>query len=303
MPYYTADMKKKKFLRRTAEIAEAHRIREGMKFRLREFDPRETRGVESEKAAGEMLEQGVETLRGLQERLYAQDRWGVLVILQGLDASGKDGTIKHVMSGVNPQGCTVSSFKAPSAEELQHDFLWRAHQRMPERGKIGIFNRSYYEEVLVVRVHRKTLEAEKLPEACVSKHIWEERYEDINAFERYLTRNGFLVLKFFLYLSKQEQARRFLKRIEEDRKNWKFSAADIREREYWKEYQSAYEEMIQKTSQTCAPWYIAPADHKWFAHLVVASAVIDELRRLDPQFPEVDKKEKRELAKAQQLLH
>lgn len=300
--YYTAGMKKKKFLKHTAQIAEAHRIRDGAKFRLKDFDPGETRGVKSEKAADELLERGVQMLSDLQERLYAQDRWGVLVILQGLDASGKDGTISHVMSGVNPQGCTVFSFKAPSAEELQHDFLWRAHWRMPERGRIGIFNRSYYEEVLVVRVHEKALAAEGLPDACISKHIWEERYEDINAFERYLTRNGFLVLKFFLYLSKREQARRFLKRVEEDKKNWKFSAADIREREYWKEYHAAYEEMIRNTATERAPWYIAPADNKWFAHLVVVSAIVEELHRLDPQFPEVDKKEKQELKRVQRAL-
>ena len=300
--YYTASMKRKKFLKHTSHIAEAHRVTKGEKFKLKDFDPGETRGIRSKAIADEMLAQGVGIISELQEKLYAQDRWGVLLILQGLDASGKDSAVKHVMSGVNPQGCSVASFKTPSTEELQHDYLWRVHQKLPERGRIGIFNRSYYEEVLVVRVHKQILQAEKLPEKLISKDIWEERYEDINAFEKYLARNGLLILKVFLYLSKEEQARRFLKRVEEPEKNWKFSVSDIQEREYWKDYHAAYEEMIQNTSKKHAPWFIAPADNKWFAHLVIASAIIEGLEGLELKYPEVRKKERAELENVRKLL-
>ncbi|HYA63396.1 MAG TPA: polyphosphate kinase 2 family protein, partial [Candidatus Sulfotelmatobacter sp.] len=241
-------------------------------------------------------------LNHLQEKLYAQDRWAVLLVLQGLDAAGKDGVIKHVMSGVNPQGCVVHAFKSPSNEELNHDFLWRAHTRIPERGKINIFNRSYYEEVLIVRVHPTLLRAEKLPDALVTKHIWDERYEDINTFEQYLTRNGVVVRKFFLHVSKEEQKKRFLERLEDPKKNWKFSMADVTERAFWKDYQEAYEEMIQNTAKKYAPWYVVPADNKWFTQLIVASAIIQALDELGLTFPEVDEKKKKELKAVRESL-
>jgi PPK2 family polyphosphate:nucleotide phosphotransferase len=238
----------------------------------------------------------------MQEKLYAQDRWSLLLIFQGMDAAGKDGAIKHVMSGVNPQGCDVFSFKAPTNEELDHDFLWRCHKVVPERGKIGIFNRSYYEEVLVVRVHPGLLESEKLPERLVTKHIWDERYEDINAFERYLTRNGVMIRKFFLHISKEEQKKRFLSRLEDSKKNWKFSMADIKERGFWKDYKESYEEMVQKTATKHAPWYVVPADNKWFTRLIVASAIVEALCELDLAFPDVDKKKKKELKEIEETL-
>ena len=243
-------------------------------------------------------------LSQLQEKLYAQDRWGMLLIFQGMDAAGKDGVIKHVMSGVNPQGCDVWSFKTPSNEELDHDYLWRTHKLVPERGKIGIFNRSYYEEALVVRVHPEVLQREKLPSSEVTKKIWEERFEDINAFEKYLVRNGILVLKFFLHLSKKEQKKRFLERLEDSTKNWKFEAADIKERGFWKDYQNAYEAMIQNTATKRAPWYVVPADNKWFTRVVVAFAIVTALNELDLEFPDVQKSKRKELAKIREsLLH
>jgi PPK2 family polyphosphate:nucleotide phosphotransferase len=223
-------------------------------------------------------------------------------MFQAMDAAGKDGAIKHVMSGVNPQGCDVYAFKAPNPEELDHDYLWRAHKVVPERGKIGIFNRSYYEEVLVVRVHQEFLKPQRLPDAVMSKRIWKERYEDINAFEKYLVRNGVLVLKFFLYLSKGEQKKRFLERLEDSLKNWKFSMADIKERGFWKDYHRAYEEMIQNTATEHAPWYVVPADNKWFTRLVIASAIIEALRKLDLSFPDVDPAKKAELKKVRESL-
>jgi PPK2 family polyphosphate:nucleotide phosphotransferase len=238
----------------------------------------------------------------LQEKLYAQDEWAALLIFQAMDAAGKDGAIKHVMSGINPEGCQVTSFKAPSHEELDHDYLWRTHKAIPERGKIGIFNRSYYEEILVVHVHEELLDMEQLPKEMRGKHIWEDRYEDINSFEQYLVRNGLVVLKFFLHLSKSEQKKRFLERLEMPEKNWKFSMADVKERGYWKDYQEAYEEMIQNTATKQAPWYVIPADNKWFTRLAVAAATIDALDSLDLQFPEVDKEKKKELAKVREAL-
>jgi len=241
-------------------------------------------------------------LNHLQEKLYAQDRWALLIVLQAMDAAGKDGVIKHVMSGVNPQGCDVHAFKSPSNEELDHDYLWRSHKSIPERGKIGIFNRSYYEEVLVVRVHPNFLQAEKLPDRVVHKHIWEERYEDINAFEEYLTHNGVVVRKFFLHVSKEEQKRRFLERLEDPKKNWKFSRADVTERGFWKDYQEAYDEMIQNTAKKHAPWYVVPADNKWFSQLIVASAIIQALDELDLAFPDVEKEKKKELAAVRESL-
>jgi PPK2 family polyphosphate:nucleotide phosphotransferase len=238
----------------------------------------------------------------MQEKLYAQDRWALLVILQGLDAAGKDGMIKHVMSGVNPQGCSVSAFKAPSDEDLNHDYLWRSHKFVPERGKIGIFNRSYYEEVLIVRVHADLLKAQKLPARLVTKRIWDERYEDLNAYERYLTRNGVVVRKFFLHLSKKEQKQRLLERLEDPKKSWKFSMADVKERNSWKAYQQVYEEMIQKTAMKHSPWYVVPADNKWFTRLIVASVIIEALDALDLAFPIVDKAKRRELKTVRESL-
>jgi PPK2 family polyphosphate:nucleotide phosphotransferase len=228
--------------------------------------------------------------------------WALLLIFQGMDAAGKDGAIKHVMSGINPQGCDVYAFKAPTNEELEHDFLWREHKVMPSRGKIGIFNRSYYEEVLVVRVHPHLLKAEKLADELVTKHIWEERYEDINAFERFLTHNGVVIRKFFLHVSKEEQKRRFLERLGDSKKNWKFSMDDIKERKFWGDYQEAYEEMVQNTATKRAPWYVVPADNKWYGRLVVASAIIEAMNGLDLTFPDVDKEKKKELEEIREAL-
>jgi PPK2 family polyphosphate:nucleotide phosphotransferase len=257
---------------------------------------------ELEVRAREALASGIAALSDAQELLWASDRYAVLVVLQAMDAAGKDSAIEHVMSGVNPQGVHVVSFKKPSAEELDHDFLWRTTLRLPRRGHIGIFNRSYYEEVLVVRVHQDLLNAQQLPNELVSKHIWEERYEDINNFEQYLVRNGVIVMKFFLHLSKGEQKRRFLERLEMPEKNWKFSMADVKERAYWKDYQKAYEEMIQNTATKHAPWYVIPADNKWFTRLAVAGAIIHRLHSLDLQFPEVDDDKKKELALVRKAL-
>jgi PPK2 family polyphosphate:nucleotide phosphotransferase len=295
-------MKTKKLFKEASHIAEPFRVTKGETFRLKDYDPGDTGGLKDKDDAQKLLQGGVETLSQLQETLYAQDRWGMLLIMQGMDAAGKDGVIEHVMSGVNPQGCDVWSFKQPSAEELDHDYLWRCHKVVPERGKIGIFNRSYYEEVLVLRVHPKLLQGEKLPEKLVDKNIWEERYEDINAFERYLSRNGIVVLKFFLHLSKKEQKNRFLARLEDANKNWKFSMADVTERGYWKDYQKAYEEMVQNTASKHAPWYVVPADNKWFTRVAVASAIVTALHDLDLAVPEVDKEQRKELQKVRRSL-
>ena len=288
-------MKHKKQVKEAKRIVEKYRITKGEKFRLKDYDPADTNGVKSKQHAENILERRVGLLSDMQEKLYAQDRWALLLIFQAMDAAGKDGAIKHVMSGVNPQGCDVHSFKAPSNEELDHEYLWRAHKCIPPRGKIGIFNRSYYEEVLVVRVHPPLLRAEKLPDQLITKHIWDERYEDINAFERYLMRNGVVIRKFFLHLSKEDQKERFLERLEDPKKNWKFSMADVQERAFWKDYQEAYEEMIQHTATKHAPWYIIPADNKWFTRLAVPSAIIETLDELDLSFPEVDEEKKKEL--------
>jgi PPK2 family polyphosphate:nucleotide phosphotransferase len=242
-----------------------------------------------------ILADGIGRLKEIQQRLYANGRWAVLVVLQGMDAAGKDGVIKHVMSGVNPQGCDVHAFKAPSSEELDHDYLWRAQKCIPARGKIGIFNRSYYEEVLVVRVHPSFLKTEKLPDQLITKHIWDERYEDINAYEEYLTRNGVVIRKFFLHVSKEEQKKRFLERLEDPKKNWKFSMADVNERGFWDDYHEAYEGMIRNTAAKHAPWFVVPADNKWFTRLIVASAIIQALDELHLSFPDVDKAKKKEL--------
>ena len=288
-------MKHRKLCKEASRIIEPYCIAKGEKFRLKDHDPADTNGIKDKQQAQGLLEDGTALLSHMQEKLYAQDRWGLLLIFQAMDAAGKDGAIKHVMSGVNPQGCDVSSFKSPSSEELDHDYLWRTHKCIPARGKIGIFNRSYYEEVLVVRVHPPLLRAEKLPDRLITKHIWDERYEDINAFERYLTRNGVVIRKFFLHVSKEDQKKRFLERLEDPKKNWKFSMADVQERAFWKDYQEAYQEMIQHTATKHAPWYIIPADNKWFTRLAIASAIIETLDELDLSFPEVDEEKKKEL--------
>jgi PPK2 family polyphosphate:nucleotide phosphotransferase len=295
-------MKIKKMVKEAAEISEPFRITKGEKFRLKDYDPADTGGLKDKEKALKTLQRGVELLSHFQEKLYAQDRWAMLMIFQAMDAAGKDGAIKHVMSGINPQGCSVTSFKAPSSEELDHDYMWRAHKAIPERGKIGLFNRSYYEEVLVVRAHEEILGAQHLPKELIGKDIWAKRYQDINNFEKYLANNGVIVLKFFLHLSKGEQKKRFLERLEMPEKNWKFSLADVKERGCWKEYQKAYEEMIQNTASKHAPWYVIPADNKWFTRLAVASAAIEALNSLDLQFPEVDKDKKKELEKVREAL-
>jgi PPK2 family polyphosphate:nucleotide phosphotransferase len=294
----------KKGIERAAKLAARYRVDKPGRFRLKDCDADDTmgHGPEAKGRAAELLQAGVDHLADLQERLYAQDRWGVLLVFQAMDAAGKDGTIKHVMSGINPQGCQVHSFKSPSAEELDHDFLWRSSCRLPERGRIGIFNRSYYEEVLVVRVHREFLDKQKLPPKLVTKKIWDERYEDINAYERYLSRNGFVIRKFFLNVSKGEQKKRFLERLDNPSKNWKFSLADAQERGFWDGYMAAYDDMIRATSTSHAPWYVVPADNKWFTRLVVAATVIDALEELDLAFPKVDKAKRDELAAARKAL-
>jgi PPK2 family polyphosphate:nucleotide phosphotransferase len=283
-------------------VAKAFRVKDGDGFRLSRIDPAETLGFTSKDEVAETVARGVERLSVLQEKLYAQDRWAVLLVFQALDAAGKDSTIKHVMSGVNPQGCQVYSFKAPSNEDLDHDFFWRAARCLPERGRIGIFNRSYYEEVLVVRVHPEMLAREKLPTAVVTKDIWKERFEDIVAFERHLTRDGTLILKFFLHVSRAEQRRRFLERLDKPAKNWKFSAADLAERQHWKAYMQAYEEMIRHTATADAPWFVVPADHKWFTRLVVVEAIIAALEKLDLAFPTVPPQERKALQAARAEL-
>ena len=295
-------MKPRKLIKEAQQFTSRYCITDGKKFRLKDFDPADTTGIKSKKEALAMLEQGAPMFAEMQEKLYAQDLWALLLIFQGMDAAGKDGAIKHVMSGVNPQGCDVYSFKGPSNEELQHDYLWREHKVMPSRGKIGIFNRSYYEEVLVVRVHPHILKAEKLSGELITKQIWQERYEDINAFEKFLTRNGTVIRKFFLHISKEEQKKRFLERLEDSKKNWKFSMDDIKERKFWDDYQEAYEEMVQNTTTKRAPWYVIPADNKWYARVVIASAIIEALASLNLQFPDVDKAKKKELEEIREAL-
>jgi PPK2 family polyphosphate:nucleotide phosphotransferase len=295
-------MKHGKLLKEASRLVEPYCISKGEKFRLKDHDPADTNGLKDKHQAQGLLEEGTNLLSNMQEKLYAQDRWALLLIFQAMDAAGKDGAIKHVMSGVNPQGCSVSSFKSPSNEELDHDYLWRTHKCIPERGKIGIFNRSYYEEVLVVRVHPTFLRAQKLAERLITKHIWDERYEDINSFERYLARNGVIIRKFFLHVSKEEQKKRFLERLEDSKKNWKFSMADVQERTFWKDYQEAYEEMIQRTATKYAPWFVIPADNKWFTRAAVAAAIIEALHELDLTFPDVDKTKKKELEAVRKSL-
>ncbi len=285
-------------------LSHPYRITSGDGFQLHQIDPGSTDHTQiSDKHAAEAaLANGVERMAELQDKLYAQDRWALLLVFQAMDAAGKDGTIKHVMSGVNPQGCQVSSFKAPSAIDLDHDYLWRANQCLPERGRIGIFNRSYYEETLVVRVHPELLARQTIPEVLVGHDIWQHRFRDIRHYEDYLSRNGVVVRKFFLHVSKQEQKRRFLERLENPEKNWKFSAADIRERAHWDAYMEAYEQMIRHTASEHSPWYVVPADHKWFTRLVVADAVIDALESLHLAYPTVNDQALRALAEAHQQL-
>ena len=297
-------MKTKELIKTAGKLADHFRVTDGEKFRLKDVDPGDTLDFNADdKARGqEALAEGVKVLAELQDKLYAQDRWGVLLIFQAMDAAGKDGAIKHVMSGINPQGCQVYSFKAPTSDDLDHDYMWRCQKCLPERGRIGIFNRSYYEETLVVRVHPEYLAKQKLPAELVTKDIWQERFQDIRAFERYLSRNGILVRKFFLHVSKKEQKRRFLARVENPEKNWKFSAADMSERGFWEDYQEAYQDMIRNTATKNAPWYVVPADNKWFTRIVVAAAVIDALDSLDLDYPEVTKDQLKELAAAKAML-
>jgi PPK2 family polyphosphate:nucleotide phosphotransferase len=285
-----------------SKLSKPYRIDDGKNFRLKDFDPAATGHIRSRENAKELLEKSIAEMADLQDKLYAQDRWAVLVIFQAMDAAGKDGAIKHVMSGVNPQGCQVYSFKAPSAEDLNHDFLWRTSSVLPERGRIGIFNRSYYEEVLVVRVHRDILKNERLPESLVGKDLWQERFEDIRNFERYLSHNGVVVRKFFLNISKKEQKRRFLERLDTPEKNWKFSAGDVHERESWDNYMKAYEDMIAATSTEHAPWYVVPADNKWFTRLAVAAAIVDTLKGLKLAYPAIDPGKRKELEAARAEL-
>ena len=288
--------------KRIADFIKPFRVDPGQRVRLpHDFHPGGTRQV-SVKEAKQILREGTGLLAEYQMRLAAQDTYGVVMVLQAMDAAGKDGTIKHVMSGVNPQGCEVTSFKVPSEEEMNHDFLWRTTRRLPERGRIGIFNRSYYEEALVVRVHPELLTHQKLPPSLITKGIWQERFEDINAFERHLTRNGVVVRKFFLHLSKPEQRRRFLSRLEDPNKHWKFSPADVQERQKWGAYMRAYEEVIRHTATDYSPWYVVPADHKWFTRLVVAEVIVEALESLELGYPKVSTAKRKELAAVRTAL-
>jgi PPK2 family polyphosphate:nucleotide phosphotransferase len=284
------------------KMVDKFRVNDGKHFRLKDYDPGDTGHWRSKEHAEEAVQEGIARTADLQDKLYAQDNWALLLIFQALDAAGKDGAIKHVMSGVNPQGCQVRSFKAPSEVELQHDFLWRTTCELPERGHIGIFNRSYYEEVLIVRVHPEILKSQKTPPSLLGKKIWQERFEDICGFERHMARSGTVIRKFFLHLSKREQKKRFLARLEEPEKNWKFSAGDIHERKYWDDYQNAYEEMIQATSTKHAPWYVVPADNKWFSRLVISTVIVDTLESLDLSYPKVDEAKLKELKAAKKML-
>ena len=295
-------MNKRQIERQLERLIEPLRVQDDRKFRIARASTRDTGGIASKEEASEYLQRGVELLNELQQKLYAQDQWAVLVIVQGMDAAGKDGVIKHVMTGINPQGCQVYSFKAPSTEELDHDFLWRTTRALPEQGRIGIFNRSYYEEVLVVRVHPEILAAQMLPPKLVTKSLWRERFESINDFERHLTRNGTLVLKFFLHVSKREQKQRFLERLDEPENRWKFSARDLEERARWNDYMAAYEDMIRHTSTGHAPWYVIPADHKWFARLAVAGVILSRMRELGLAYPTIESDAERDLQRVRRAL-
>jgi PPK2 family polyphosphate:nucleotide phosphotransferase len=293
----------KRVFKKARQLARLFRVTDG-DFRLKDIDPGDTLDLISEDKprAQAALANGIQALAILQDMLYAQNRWGVLLIFQAMDAAGKDGVIKHVMSGVNPQGVEVYSFKSPSAEELNHDYLWRCLKCLPERGRIGIFNRSYYEETLIVRVHPEFLANQKLPPELLTKDIWKDRFQDIRSFERYLARNGFLIRKFFLHVSKKEQKKRFLERVENPEKNWKFSANDIKERRFWDQYMEAYEDMIRQPATREAPWFVVPADNKWFTWIVIAAAVIDALASLNLSYPKVGREKLKELAAAKQGL-
>ena len=296
-------MPRKDIIDTIRKYTEPFRVTKGKDFRLKDFDPGDTLDLNMDKQeAAEVLERGSDWLAMEQDILYAQDSWSVLLVFQAMDAAGKDGTIKHVMARVNPQGCEVHSFKQPSAEELSHDFLWRYATKVPQRGRIGIFNRSYYEEVLVVRVHQALLEAQKMPPELVGKRIWDERLADIARFEDYLTRQGVVILKFYLNLSQKEQKKRFMERLDKPDKNWKFSASDVRERRYWDDYMHAYEEAIRATATKSAPWFVVPADNKWFSRLVVAAAIVDAVERLDLKYPKVTAQQKKDLVTARQEL-
>ena len=289
-------MARKEILDRIEKYVDPFRITNGKGFQLKDFDSGDTRGLRMEKGeAADLLQHGSEWLAEEQEMLYAQDRWSLLLVFQAMDAAGKDGTIKHVMSGVNPQGCQVFSFKQPSREDLEHDFLWRYVKCLPERGRIGIFNRSYYEEVLVVRVHEHILQRQKLPLPLVSKRIWDERLFDIAHFEDYLARQGTIILKFFLNVSRKEQKKRFMKRLDKPDKHWKFSTSDVHERKFWGDYMHAFEEAIRATASHHAPWFVVPADNKWFARLLVAAAIVEAVERLHLAYPTVDAEKKKEL--------
>jgi PPK2 family polyphosphate:nucleotide phosphotransferase len=297
-------MKKTDIVKNAKKFAKPYCITKGKNFKLKQIDPEDTLNLKSEDKpkAKEALQLGIEAMAELQNKLYAQDKWNVLIIFQAMDAAGKDSAIKHVMSGINPQGCQVFSFKAPTTEELDHDFMWRCMKRLPERGRIGIFNRSYYEEALIVRVHQEILLKQKLPEKLVTKHIWDERFQDIRNIEKYLSRNGTVIIKFFLHVSKEEQKKRFLERIDNPDKNWKFEFGDVSEREHWNDYMKAYEDMIRNTATKEAPWYVVPADNKWFTRLVVASAVIDTLASLNLKYPEVGEEQLKEITDAKKIL-
>ena len=297
-------MKRKEFIDRCHELIAAYTVTGGKDFRLKDYDPGDLgpASQDDKQRSRDLLEQGVEILAELQDVLYAQDQWSVLLIFQAMDAAGKDGAIKHVMSGVNPQGCQVFSFKAPSAEDLKHDYLWRCLKCLPERGRIGIFNRSYYEETLVVRVHPELIEKQKIPRELIKKKIWEQRFEDIRNVENYLSHNGVVIRKFYLNLSAGEQKKRFLDRLENPTKNWKFSAGDAHERSFWKDYMNAYEETIANTASEEAPWYVVPADNKWFTRVVVAAVVVDALASLDLEYPKVSDAQKQDLETVKQKL-
>ena len=297
-------MRTRSIIKKARKFTAPFRVTNGDKFRLKDIDPGDILGYKSEDKprAKEALAMGVQILAELQDKLYAQDKWAVLLIFQAMDAAGKDGAIKHVMTGVNPQGCQVTSFKSPSAEELDHDYLWRCMKALPNRGHIGIFNRSYYEETLAVRVHPGYLANERLPAELVGKSLWQDRFRDICSFERYLSHNGVAICKFFLHVSKKEQKRRFLERLETPEKNWKFSAADMNERGFWDDYMEAYEEMVRHTASKEAPWYVVPADNKWFTRIMVAAAVIETIAKLNVAYPEVGKSQLKELAAAKATL-
>ncbi len=289
--------------KKLADLAGRYRVDSPRSFRLKDWDPGDRAGLDiGKKGAERLLASGIQRLADLQGRLYADHEWSVLLLFQAVDAAGKDSAIKHVFSGVNPQGCHVAAFKEPSARELSHDFLWRCEQELPERGQIGIFNRSYYEEVLVVRVHPELLEKERIPRELLGKNLWQQRYQSINEFERHLARNGTLLLKFHLNVSKEEQRKRFLERLEKPDKNWKFSERDLTERALWNKYQKAYEDAICATSTDDAPWHVVPADHKWFTWLVISEVIISALEKLDLRYPKVDAARRRELAKLRKAL-